>query len=173
MQLVDATMEVLRAEGFRHLVSVANYETEALRAEFEADADMSVTMACREGEAVAIASGLIASGTKTVLCIENLGLFESLDTLRAMPCDMGIPLPIFIGYCGRGTNVTDAMQAVGGMAGQLVLAGEWTEPVLSAVRIGCRVLLPDADETEVRQTLRDAIANPGPFAVLVDTFDRS
>jgi sulfopyruvate decarboxylase subunit alpha len=171
MQLVDVTMDVLRQHGVKHLVTVANFETEALRHEFEIDPDLSVTGACREGEAVAIASGLVAGGERTVLCMENLGFFECLDTLRAMPRDMGISVPMFVGYCGRGST-WDEVSMVGGMVGQRVLGGDWTEPVLDATKIPYRVILPETPEAEVREILDTALAANEPFVVLLDTFDK-
>jgi sulfopyruvate decarboxylase TPP-binding subunit len=171
-QLVDVTMELVREYGFTHLVSVANYETEALRKEFEKDPDLNYLLACREGEAVAIASGLIASGHRTILCMENLGLFESLDTFRGIPCDMKIPLPVFVGYAGRGATLEGAFEAVGGMAGHVKLAGDWTEPILDATSIKHGLLLQDDSEEATRKTLTAAFDAQEPFVVLVDNLDR-
>jgi sulfopyruvate decarboxylase TPP-binding subunit len=171
-QLVDVTMELVKQYGFTHLVSVANYETEALRKEFEADPDLNFLMACREGEAVAIASGLITAGHRTILCMENLGLFESLDTFRGIPCDMKIPLPVFVGYAGRGATVDAAFEAVGGMAGHVVLAGTWTEPILNATGIKHHLLLQDDSEEAARATVTQAFEAQEPFVVLVDNLDR-
>lgn len=172
-ELIDVTMDVVKQYGFTHLVSVANYETEALRAAFDDDPDLTVVLACREGEAVAIASGLITSGHRTVLCMENLGLFESLDTFRALPIDMHIPLPVFVGYAGRGATFEAAFEAVGGMAGQVKLAGDWTEPVLDAASIKHAVLLPDSSEEATRKTLTQAFDAQEPFIILVDNLDRT
>lgn len=171
-QLVDVTMELVKQYGFTHLVSVANYETEALRKEFEDDPDLTFLLACREGEAVAIASGLITAGRRTILCMENLGLFESLDTFRGIPCDMKIPLPVFVGYAGRGATVEGAFEAVGGMAGHVVLAGSWTEPILDATGIKHGLLLQDDSEEAARATVTRAFEAQEPFVVLVDNLDR-
>jgi sulfopyruvate decarboxylase TPP-binding subunit len=165
-------MELVKQYGFTHLVSVANYETEALRKEFEADPDLNFLMACREGEAVAIASGLVTAGHRTILCMENLGLFESLDTFRGIPCDMKIPLPVFVGYAGRGATVDAAFEAVGGMAGHVVLAGTWTEPILNATGIKHHLLLQDDSEEAARATVTQAFEAQEPFVVLVDNLDR-
>lgn len=171
-QLVDVTMELVKQYGFTHLVCVANYETETLRKAFEDDPDLTYLLACREGEAVAIASGLITAGHRTILCMENLGLFESLDTFRGIPCDMKIPLPVFVGYAGRGATMEAAFEAVGGMAGHVVLAGTWTEPVLEATNIKHGLLLQDNSEEATRETLTQAFDAQEPFVILVDNLDR-
>jgi len=168
MQLAEVAMQLIRREQFTHMVTIANFETEGLRSSFAADPDLTVIAACREGEGVAIASGLAAAGRKVVLCIENVGFFECLDTLRALPCDMSIPLPIFVGYLGRGATYDAVRPFAGGMAGHVSLAGTWTEAVLDAASIKHTTLLPDADEADARTTLEDALAADEPFVVLVD-----
>ena len=172
MHLVDLTMEALRERGYDHLVTVANLETEGLRAEFAADPALNVTSACREGEGIAIASGLVAGGRRTVLCMENLGLFECLDTLRGMPTAMGIPLPIFVGYLGRGMSMEQMQEAHGGLAENTMTAYQWTEPVLSGAGIPYRVVLPTTPEDEAREALAEALDTEGPFVILVDHFFR-
>ncbi|QGG40331.1 hypothetical protein [Aeromicrobium yanjiei] len=166
-------MELAKDYKFTHLVSVANYETEALRAAFDDDPDMTVILACREGEAVALASGLVTSGHRTILCMENLGLFESLDTFRGLPCDMHIPLPVFVGYAGRGATLEGAFEAVGGMAGHVKLAGDWTEPILDATNIKHALLLQDDSEEAARATVTQAFDAQEPFVILVDNLDRT
>jgi sulfopyruvate decarboxylase subunit alpha len=172
MTLLDVTTNVLREHGITHLVTVANFETAGLRSWFEDDPDRAVTAACREGEAGAIASGLVAGGRRAVLSMENLGLFECLDTLRGLPCAMDIPLPIFIGYHGRGAGEEDAFELVGGLAGNMSITGAWTEPILNSVAIPNRVLLPDASEEEARAALTEAVSADGPFVILVDSLNK-
>jgi sulfopyruvate decarboxylase TPP-binding subunit len=169
--LLDITLELVQERGFTHLVSVANYETEALRKAFEDDPDLTFVLACREGEAVAMASGLVASGHPTILCMENLGLFESLDTFRGIPCDMKIPLPVFVGYAGRGASHDAAFEAVGGMAGHVVLAGAWSEAILDAIDFKHAVLPQDSPESVAREALTRAFDAQEPFVILVDSLD--
>jgi sulfopyruvate decarboxylase TPP-binding subunit len=171
-QLLDVAMDLVEEYGFTHLISVANYETEALRKAFDSHPDLTAMLACREGEAVAIASGLITAGHRTILCMENLGLFESLDTFRGIPCDMHIPLPVFVGYAGRGATFDAAWGAVGGMAGHVELAGKWTEPLLDAAGIKHALLLQDSSEEATREILTRAFDAQEPFVILVDTLDK-
>ena len=168
MALLDVTLRVLREQGVTHLVTVANHETQGLRQSFEEDPDRSVTSACREGEAVAIACGLIAGGKSTVLSMENLGLFECLDTLRGLPCAMDIPLPIFIGYLGRAATPSELSKLLGNYSEHVYLAGQWTEPILTAAGIAYRVLPSSVSEAEARAALAEALTAQGPFAILVD-----
>lgn len=168
MPILDVAFKSMRAAGIRHLVTVANFETEGLRKRFENDPDCQVTAACREGEAIAIACGLIAAGVPTVLSMENLGLFECLDTLRGMACVMEVPLPIFVGYLGHGISLEDAKKMVGGFFGQLTTSGAWTEPVVAGTGVPHRLLSANASDETTAKVLSEALGAKEPFIVIVD-----
>ena len=170
---LDATIEVLQRHNVSHLVTIANHETEGLRTRFNDDPRLTVVSACREGEGVALACGLVAGGRPTVLCMENLGLFECLDSLRGLAYVMGVPLPIFVGYHGRGADLVSAKVGVGGLATNMVSAGEWTEPVLKGTGIPYGVVLPDWAPAAVGALVERACTTDGPFVVLVDNFEES
>ncbi len=168
MSLLDVAFDSMRAGGIRHLVTVANFETQGLRRRFEEDPDCTVTSACREGEAVAIACGLVATGVRTALSMENLGLFECLDTIRGMACVMEVPLPIVVGYLGHGVSEADAKAMVGGFFGQLTTSGAWTEPVVEATGIPHHVISADASVDATSAAFTDAVQATSPFIVVVD-----
>jgi sulfopyruvate decarboxylase TPP-binding subunit len=171
MSLLELTMEALQENDIDHMVSVANLEGAALYKEYQDAPDLMVIDACREGEAVGIAAGLTMAGKRACLSVENFGLFESLDTLRALPCDMGIGIPIFVGFTGRESAVDVLEPFVGNMATHVVLAGEWTERVLDATGIAYGRLLIGEEEGESRKTLETAFRADAPFALLIDTFE--
>jgi sulfopyruvate decarboxylase TPP-binding subunit len=169
--IADGIKNVWDEIGVRHLVSVANGEAAPLYFACRDDPAYTVIDACREGEAVAISAGLYLGGARPVCSMENLGLFESLDTLRALPIDMGIPLVLLIGYTGRpGRGSREALeQRLGGSAGQADLAGRWTEPFLELAGIP-RYVIEQADEADrVAGALTHAEARRGPVAVLVES----
>jgi sulfopyruvate decarboxylase TPP-binding subunit len=170
MSLLDLTVEELRGAGITHLVSTANLESFALYETFAKDPDLTVVDTCREGEAVAIASGLSLTGKKVCLSMENFGLFESLDTIRALPRDMGIGIPIFIGYTGRGAVAEAIEPFTGNMKSQVQLAGDWTEPILDVAGIGYELLSEEASDEDTRAALRRALAAESPYGLLVDLF---
>ncbi len=53
--------------------------------------------ACREGEAIAIAGGLLLGGKKPVVIMQCTGLFEAGDALRNIVHDLQLPLVMIIG----------------------------------------------------------------------------
>lgn len=164
------------AAGIQHLVSVANGEGFGLYQAWQQRTDGALIAACREGEAVAISCGLVLGGRDVVLSIENFGLFECLDTLRALPLDMNIPLVLVIGYTGRGglnqAGSAALEQRLGNIASQAALAGRWTEPCLDFAGIPWWMLEADANPRHIASdigaalTMRDRTGRP--VALLVE-----
>jgi sulfopyruvate decarboxylase TPP-binding subunit len=168
--MLDDVVDALRRHGIHHLVSVANGESAPLYFRLRDDPEFTVVDACREGEAVAIACGLNLGGRRALVSMENFGVYESLDTLRAMPVDMGLPIPLLIGYTARPKDgQREAQEGMfGNIASQALLGGAWTEPVLEAVGIPFR-LISTADPSEVTVAALDAaFSAASPSALLVE-----
>jgi sulfopyruvate decarboxylase TPP-binding subunit len=53
--------------------------------------------ACREGEAIAVAGGLLLGGAKPAVLIQCTGLFEAGDALRNIVHDLKLPLVLIVG----------------------------------------------------------------------------
>lgn len=52
---------------------------------------------CREGEAMAIAAGLLLGGRRPVVLIQCTGLFEAGDSMRNVVHDLHLPLFLIVG----------------------------------------------------------------------------
>src|SRR5262245_57104223 len=52
---------------------------------------------CREGEAIAVAAGLMLGGQRPVVVIQCTGLFEAGDALRNIVHDLKLPLFLIVG----------------------------------------------------------------------------
>ena len=170
--MLDDFVAAMRRHGISHLVSVANGESAPLYFRLREDPEFTVVDACREGEAVAIASGLHLGGRRALLSMENFGLYECLDTLRAMPIDMEIPVPLLVGYTARPKEGAAGFWAdrYGNIATQALLAGRWTEPLLERLELPYELLSP-SDSAEGRAAVLDRVFKaPAPSVVLVEGF---
>jgi sulfopyruvate decarboxylase TPP-binding subunit len=63
--------------------------------------DLRLIRASREGEAVALAGGLILGGRKPIVLIQCTGLFEAGDSLRNIVHDLKLPLFLVVGLRGH------------------------------------------------------------------------
>jgi sulfopyruvate decarboxylase TPP-binding subunit len=59
--------------------------------------DIRLIRAAREGEAIALAGGLILGGRKPLVMIQCTGFFEAGDTLRNIVHDLKLPLFLVVG----------------------------------------------------------------------------
>jgi sulfopyruvate decarboxylase TPP-binding subunit len=66
---------------------------EGLRAE----ARLRLIRACREGEAIVLAAGLLLGGRRPMVMIQCTGLFEAGDALRNIVHDLKLPLFLLVG----------------------------------------------------------------------------
>jgi sulfopyruvate decarboxylase TPP-binding subunit len=93
----SAVTAALETCGITHVVWIPD----SLLGTWEADLLQSNTIrlvrACREGEAIAIAGGLLLGGAVPLVMIQCTGLFEAGDSLRNIVHDLQLPLLMMVG----------------------------------------------------------------------------
>jgi sulfopyruvate decarboxylase TPP-binding subunit len=119
----------LRRSGITHVVWIPDTELGGLDAHL--GPPMQVIRPCREGEAVAIAAGLLLGGARPVVICQCTGFFEAGDALRNVVKDLGLPLFLLIGHRSR-----DACAAGTGRDS----AARYLEPLLAAWELPYEVL---------------------------------
>src|SRR5437764_60358 len=76
--------ETLKNLGVTHLIWLPDTESGHMWDEMSAQGAIKLIQVTREGEAVGIAAGLIATGKNPVVLIQSTGLFESGDSMRGL-----------------------------------------------------------------------------------------
>lgn len=100
MSPVTSTVNALVRSGVTHVVGIPDNTSGPLFDEVVRHPTVRLVTATREGEAVALASGLWLGGASPLVVIQNTGLLESGDALRGTALRMGVPLPMVV--TGRG-----------------------------------------------------------------------
>lgn len=110
---------------------------------------------CREGEAWAIAAGLLLGGARPLVMIQNTGLFESGDAMRNVLFDLRLAVPAVIGY--RGYLVPNSTDT----------ARRFTEPVLKGW--GLEYVVVDGPDglPKLATVVQDCFSKGKPGIVLV------
>lgn len=90
----------LKAAGVTHVIWIPDSELGAWDKALGADPELRLIRPCREGEAMAIAAGLLLGGQRPVVMIQCTGLFEAGDALRNAIHDLKLPLFLVIGLRG-------------------------------------------------------------------------
>jgi len=152
----DKIIAELKKCGITHIVCLPDGETQFLYDAITSRSDFALVPVCREGEAIAIAAGLILGGKVPVVLHQNTGFFESGDSVRGSALDLHLPLLLFIGYRGWRHNspLTDS-------------AAVFIEPVLDAWGIKHYLMETDEDVGIISLAWKEAHENQKPVAILI------
>jgi sulfopyruvate decarboxylase subunit alpha len=131
---LGAIADQLKACGITHVVWVPDSEIGGL--ERHLDPSIRLVRACREGEAIAIAAGLMLGGAQPAVVVQCTGFFEAGDAFRNVVKDLKLPLFLLIGHRNR-------TAFLGGRRNDS--AAQYLEPLLSAWELTYAVLEPDGD----------------------------
>jgi sulfopyruvate decarboxylase TPP-binding subunit len=95
-----SVVAALKCAGVSQVVWIPDTELGAWEPALAADPDLKLIRVCREGEAIAVAAGLLLGGQRPVVLIQCTGLFEAGDALRNVVHDLKLPLFLVVGLRG-------------------------------------------------------------------------
>ncbi len=151
-------LDQLRDCGITHVVWLPDSESRFMYDSLLNRPEFTLVPICREGEAIAIAMGLMLGGKKTVVLHQNTGFFESGDSVRGLALDLHLPLLLLIGYRGwrRDRPITDS-------------AAIFTEPILKAWNITHYLVENDRDTGKIATGYEEALKIKKPVVILLGT----
>ncbi len=151
-----AILDELNKNDVSHVVWLPDSETNFMYEQMVAETSLKLVPVCREGESMAIATGLWVGGKKPVVLIQNTGLFESGDSVRGLGLDIDFPMVMMIGYRGwtRHGVTPDS-------------AGRVTEPILDAWGINYYLVETDEDTGRISAAFEEAERTQRPVACLM------
>jgi sulfopyruvate decarboxylase TPP-binding subunit len=142
--------------GATHVVWLPDTENGFLYETLRDETRLRLVPVCREGEAVAVAAGLMVAGKKPVVIIQSTGLYESGDSMRGMALDYKLPLLLLIGYRGYEGGRVSADSAA-----------NFLEPILKAWGVPYYLIDNDTSLDVIGRGYNLAQETPGPVAVLI------
>jgi sulfopyruvate decarboxylase TPP-binding subunit len=93
-------VSALKKCGISHVIWIPDSELGKWESVLSADRDLKLIRVCREGEAMAVAAGLLLGGRRPIVAIQCTGLFEAGDALRNVVHDLKLPLFLIVGVRG-------------------------------------------------------------------------
>ena len=151
----DEVADALADLGITHVVWLPDSALGPWEEALASASALNLVRVAREGEAWAIAGGLLIGGARPLVMIQNTGLFESGDALRNMLFDLRLPLYAVIGY--RSYLVPDSPDS----------AKRFTEPLLKAWGIDYVLLDTPSSLAKLTEHYRTCQAAGKPGAALV------
>lgn len=158
--------DVLISRGISHIATVPDYVMLSVYRELEARDDApTFVWTATEDEAVTICAGLHVGGARPMVMMQNQGLYASVNAVRAVGLDAGLPLFMLIGQFGREySNLGEPSTA----SGRPVV--RTCERVLEALDIPFVVCDRSESVHEIGQAHDLAYERSGPSAALVGNY---
>jgi sulfopyruvate decarboxylase TPP-binding subunit len=98
----SACVAALQRNLVDHVVTVPDWVQLALHAQLEKGVDGIRLINCaNENQTVTVAAGLTIGGKRPILMMQNQGLYNCINTLRAVCLDAHIPMVLMVGQFGR------------------------------------------------------------------------
>lgn len=153
-----AVVAALQSAGVTHVVWLPDSELGRWETALASAPRLRLIRVCREGEAIAVAAGLLLGGKRPIVLMQCTGFFEAGDALRNVVHDLGLPLLLVIGVRSwqahqRGAS-TDTCPL-------------FLEPIVQAWRLPYRWLRASDTADDLADTLRQAIEADRPLALLL------
>jgi hypothetical protein len=90
-------VRLIEEAGFTHVVWIPDSYVGPWETALASSDKLRLIRACREGEAIAIAGGLMLGGARPLVVIQCTGFFEAGDALRNIVHDLKLPLKLIVG----------------------------------------------------------------------------
>jgi sulfopyruvate decarboxylase subunit alpha len=98
----SACVEALARNRVDHVVTVPDWVQLALHQRLEAGLPgVKLVGCCSENQVITVAAGLTLGGKRPLLMMQNQGLYNCMNTLRAVCLDAQMPLVFMVGQFGR------------------------------------------------------------------------
>src|SRR5438270_4595581 len=144
--------------GISHVIWIPDSELGTWEPALTASPELSLIRVCREGEAIAVAAGLLLGGKRPIVLIQCTGLFEAGDALRNVVHDLKLPLFLVVGlrsyYAHKEGKSRDTCPI-------------FTEPILKAWRLPYVLLDRESTAPDLAEAYRQAHAEKRAGAVLI------
>ncbi len=159
----SAAVSALQRAGIDHVITVPDWVQLSLHTRLQQGVPgIRVLNACSENQCVTVAAGLTIGARKPLLMMQNQGLYNCINTLRAVCLDAHVPLVFLVGQFGREfSNIgADPRQSRRTMVRIM-------EPMLDAIGVPWMRLDSDADLGRIDEAYRLAQERRNAAVLLV------
>jgi sulfopyruvate decarboxylase TPP-binding subunit len=158
--MIDGTAVVaaLRHAGVTDVVWIPDTELGSWEQALSGVPELRLIRACREGEAIGIAAGLLLGGRRPLVCIQCTGLFEAGDALRNVVHDMKLPLFLLVGVRSYGAYQKGARSDT---------CPEFAEPIVRTWQIPFTWLRRESAPADLENAYQEARKQNRPAVALL------
>ena len=155
-EIVDA----LKTAGIGHVAALPDIVTSAgILWRLADDPDIRLIRLCKEDEGVSICAALSYCDRRAALLMQQTGLMDSLNAIRAIAVEYQLPVCMVVGLLGKEPDRPAADSASYGV--------RIIEPVLDAMGIERLSIETSSDVAKLASAIERAYAESRPVAVLI------
>ena len=156
----DAIIRAIKDSGVSHVVSVPDIVTsEGLLRPIARDPALTLVRVCKEDEGVSICAALSFCGKRALLLMQQTGLLDSMNALRAIGVEYRNPVCMMVGLQGNEPGANPRSSAKIGV--------RIVEPLLDVMEIPHFLLSDDSDVAQIRGGMERAYETRFPVVFLI------
>ncbi len=146
--------------GVQFIVSVPDIVTsDGLLWPISKDPELNLVRVCKEDEGVSICGAMSYNNTRALLLMQQTGLMDSLNAIRAIGVDYQLPICMMVGLQGKEPERASADSDSYGV--------RIIEPVLQAMQIPYRVIEEPEDVDGIADDVDHAYSTSSTFIFVV------
>lgn len=155
-----AIIAALKRAGVEFVVALPDIVTsDGLLWPLSRDPDIKLVRVCKEDEGIGICAGLAFADRRAVLLIQQTGLLDSINALRAVGVEYNQPIVLLVGMQGKEPGIDPAVSQK--------ISVRIVPPILDAMGVEYRWLEQQADEMQVAPAIERAYAMSHPICLLI------
>jgi len=150
----------IKRAGIREIVALPDIVTsDGLLWPISRDPDFRLTRVCKEDEGVSICAAMSFNGTRALMLMQQTGLMDSLNVIRAVAVDYENPVVMMVGLQGKEADKRPGASAAYGV--------RIVQPVLDAMEISHSLIEAPGDEAHIAGAIDAAYARSRPHVFLI------
>jgi sulfopyruvate decarboxylase subunit beta len=156
----QAILRELKKAGIEFIVSVPDIVTsDGLLWPIARDTGFRLLRVCKEDEGVSICGAMSYNNTRALLLMQQTGLMDSLNAIRAIGMDYRLPICMMVGYQGKEAHLRPDESSSYGV--------RIIEPVLDAMGIRYRRIEQPVDVEHIAADIEKAYRDSSTFCFLI------
>ena len=153
-------ISLIKRAGVREIVAVPDIVTSnGLLWPISEAPDFRLTRICKEDEGVSICAAMSYNGTRAVLMMQQTGLMDSLNAIRAIGIDYARPVVMLVGLQGKEPDVHPDQSQVYGV--------RIVRPILDVMEISHSLIENPDDVDHIPDAISRAYENSQPHIFLI------
>jgi sulfopyruvate decarboxylase subunit alpha len=150
----------IKAGRIEFVISVPDIMTsEGLLRPLAEDKAVRLIRVCKEDEGIGICAGLAHSGRRALLLIQRTGMFDSINAIRGVAVEYGLPICMMVGLLEKEPGVPPMQSKRYGV--------RIVEPILDAMGIPFHEIEEEADAAKIAPAIEDAYMRSHPVVLLI------